>query len=241
MISSLFGPRYQFRFKDKSVDQCARCVQFRAVIRTASPVDRPQLAEEWQQHRRQADKGYLHRKKCKAFSKQAYEGISIPPPAPAIFPPGSPPVQFNAYANYTDFTECDMGGGCRTPWVKSGPQYFLRTLASKPYYICSTVRGSVAFWWNEQVAEFGANQICSVNYIYDMTRGVGAGRRVLWVDGTYSQSWNRVMWKYLVDATNPESQTFVSGVSNALYTRADMYPYLLSLPAFYLILSILAF
>ncbi len=68
-----------------------------------------------------------------------------------------------------------MGGGRRTPLIKQGPQYYLQTLPSKPYYICSTVRGDVAYWWNEQIGEFGADSICSVNYLYDTCMATGAG------------------------------------------------------------------
>ena len=116
-----------------------------------------------------------------------------------------------------------MGGGRRTPLIKQGPQYYLRTLPSKPYYICSTVRGDVAYWWNEQIGEFGADSICSVNYLYDTCMATGAGARTYWVDGTAAQSWNKVMFTYCLDCCNPESPTFSPDPSISLYKRVDMY------------------
>ena len=51
----------------------------------------------------------------------------------------------------------------------------------------------------------------------------GAGRRVYWVDGTMSQSWNRIMWKHCLDCCNPESPTFSTGPAVPLHGRVGMY------------------
>ena len=107
--------------------------------------------------------------------------------------------------------------------IRQGPQYYLRTLPSKPYYVCSTVRGDVAFWWNETHAHFGANEICSVNYMYDTCFATGAGGRTYFVDGTYSQSWNKTMFAYCLNCCNPESPTFSTEPTVSLYSRIDMY------------------
>jgi len=115
-----------------------------------------------------------------------------------------------------------MGGGCRTPLIKCGPQFYLRTKPAKPLYICSEVRGCSAYWWDETIGRFGANDIASVHYLYDTPQATGAGRRVYWVDGTASQSWNRIMWRYCLDCVNPHSPTFSDG-DEALYGRVDLY------------------
>ncbi len=52
-------------------------------------------------------------------------------PVPPTFPPPPPPIPLWTHSDKHDFTECDMGGGRRTPLIKQGPQYYLRTLPSK--------------------------------------------------------------------------------------------------------------
>lgn len=213
--------RFQFRFKDLSADQCSTCIRMRSEIQVATPMMRPELAAAWLLHKRQADKGYVHRQRLIECSKKEWEDMQLPPPTDSTFPP-RPRVLALSHPGKTDFTECDMGGGRRTPWVKAGPQYFLRTMVSKPFYICSSVNGSVAYWWNEMVGEWGAQNIVSLNYMYDTTHGTGSGRRELWVDGTAAQSYNRDMFRYLVDATNPESPTFNDDAETPHYMTANM-------------------
>jgi hypothetical protein len=157
----------------------------------------------------------LSQKQCGGTALPARSVVSFPPP-PAL-------VCIGAHSNKHDFTECDMGGGRRTPLIRQGPQYYLRTLPSKPYYICSTVRGDVAFWWNESIANFGANEICSVNYLYDTVFGTGAGARTYFVDGTAAQAWNKTMFAYCLNCVNPESPTFNNDPTISLYSRIDMY------------------
>jgi hypothetical protein len=107
----------------------------RAEIKGATAAERPPLVLLWSAHKRQADKGYVHRKLRKEECVVQWANIVLPDPAPINFPPPLLPV--NPFANRAlfDFTECDMGGGKRTPLIKAGPQYYLRTLPSKPYYI----------------------------------------------------------------------------------------------------------
>ena len=171
----------------------------------------------------QADKGFVHRKLRKEQCLAMWDGVDMPPPADVPFPPPPSPVPVLFNSSKFDFTECDMGGGVRTPLIKAGPQYYLRTLPSKPYYICSPVRGDCAFWWNESIGECGAEEIASVNYLYDTTRATGAGARTYWVDGTAAQTWNRVMFTYCLDCVNPESPTFTLDPEKALYERVDIY------------------
>ena len=213
------------QFKDLSPDQCARCMQFMSSIQKATPDNVGLLREAWSQHKKQADVGYLYRAARKLESKTIWSPfmLTLPLPVPPTFPPPPPPIPLWTHSDKHDFTECDMGGGRRTPLIKQGPQYYLRTLPSKPYYICSTVRGDVAYWWNEQIGEFGADSICSVNYMYDTCMGTGAGARTYWVDGTAAQSWNKLMFTYCLDCTNPESPTFSPDPTVSLYKRIDMY------------------
>ncbi len=184
------------QFKDLSPDQCARCMQFMSSIQKATPENVESQREAWSQHKKQADVGYLYRAARKLESKTIWSPfmLSLPLPVPPTFPPPPPPIPLWTHSDKHDFTECDMGGGRRTPLIKQGPQYYLRTLPSKPYYICSTVSGDVAYWWNEQIGEFGADSICSVNYMCDTCMGTGAGARTYWVDGTAAQSWNKIMF-----------------------------------------------
>ena len=198
-------------------------MQCMASIQKAKSDDVPALQAAWIQHKKQADVGYLYRAARKLESKKMWSAIVLALPVPPTFPAPHPPVPLWTHSDKHDFTECDMGGGRRTPLIKQGPQYYLRTLPSKPYYICSTVRGDVAYWWNEQIGEFGADSICSVNYLYDTCMGTGAGARTYWVDGTAAQSWNKIMFTYCLDCCNPESPTFTTDPMVSLYKRVDMY------------------
>jgi hypothetical protein len=81
----------------------------------------------------------------------------------------------------------------------------------------------VAFWWNEGIGECGAEEVASVNYLYDTTRATGAGSRTYWVDGTCAQTWNFVMFAYCLNCCNPESPTFPNDPTKALYSRVDIY------------------
>ena len=215
--------KFDLQFKDLSPDQCARCMQCMASIQKASPEELPALREAWSQHKKQADVGYLYRAARKLESKTMWSTIFLPVPVPPTFPRPEPPVSLWDHSDKHDFTECDMGGGRRTPLIKQGPQYYLRTLPSKPYYICSTVRGDVAYWWNETISAFGADSICSVNYLYDTCMATGAGARTYWVDGTAAQSWNKTMFTYCLNCCNPDSPTFSPDPYISLYKRVDMY------------------
>jgi hypothetical protein len=73
------------------------------------------------------------------------------------------------------------------------------------------------------MGECGAEEICSVNYLYDTTRPTGAGSRTYWVDGTAAQTWNRVMFTHCMDCCNPESPTFIRDPTKPLYDRVDIY------------------
>lgn len=155
--------QYALRFKDMTPDQCARCNQFRAEVKNATATDRDAILQALNKHKLEADKGYANRAAGIAYSKAAWENVVLPPPSDfttlGVTP--LPPVPFQSRPEASDFTQCDMGGGCRTPLIRAGPQYFLRTLPAKPYYICSEARGDHAFWWNETISNFGANSICS--------------------------------------------------------------------------------
>ncbi len=134
------------QFKDLSPDQCAKCMQCMSNMQNAKPDDAVALRKAWSQHKKQADVGYLYRAARKIDSKQMWRSIVLTVPVPPTFPPPTAPITIWSHSDKHDFTECDMGGGRRTPLIKQGPQDYLRTLPSKPYYICSTVRGDVAYW-----------------------------------------------------------------------------------------------
>jgi hypothetical protein len=60
-----------------------------------------------------------------------WHGTILPAPSDTDFPPPLVPVAVGAHPGKVDVAECDMGGGLRTPLIKAGPQYYLRTLPSK--------------------------------------------------------------------------------------------------------------
>jgi hypothetical protein len=78
--------KYKLRFKEKAVDQCARCNVLRANIMKASPADRPALSAEWVTHKEEADKGYKHRSKLIDHYKSLRAEANLPLPNPAAFP-----------------------------------------------------------------------------------------------------------------------------------------------------------
>lgn len=112
------------KFKDLSPDQCAKCMQYMAQIKKAAPNDKDVLRETWEQHKRQADVGYLYRAARKKESKELWRGVVLPLWVPASFPPPATPLP-GIHSDKHDFTECDMGGGRRTPLIKQGPQSVL--------------------------------------------------------------------------------------------------------------------
>jgi hypothetical protein len=183
------------------------------------------LIAELEAHQVKADKGYIHRAICITQSASDFRATILPPQLVTCFPPPAPPVEPHLYPDAMDFVQMDMEGGQRTPKIKAGPQYYLRTLPSLPLYICSaTPRGTVAMWWNETIANRGADEMISCQYLYDTTRATGAGTKRLWVNGTASQSWNRKFWLYLLDCTNPESPIFhPDDPITALYKRIGRY------------------
>ena len=73
------------------------------------------------------------------------------------------------------------------------------------------------------IGSCGADDIASVNYLYDTNRNVGAGFRTYWCDGTAAQTWNRCMFQYCLDCVNPESPTFYPDSTTALYDRIDIF------------------
>ena len=96
--------QFKLRFKDLSVDQCATCNLHRAKIVRASEADRPELERvwEWEQHKLQADKGYIHRARRKAECASLWEGIALGEARPLTFPREPVPPR---HRNLFDFTK----------------------------------------------------------------------------------------------------------------------------------------
>jgi hypothetical protein len=217
--------KLQIKYKDKAIDQCAKCNVLRGKNELSTvPHEAVLLQAELEAHQIKADKGYFHRAICISKCHREFTGIELPAPTVPCFPPGAALVEPQLYPDAMDFVQVDMGGGQRTPKIKAGPQYYLRTLPSLPLYICSSSpRGNIAMWWNETIAHRGGDEMISCQYLYDTTRATGAGSKRFWVDGTASQSWNRKFWQYLIDCCNPESPTFHQNPSTSLYKRIDLY------------------
>ena len=109
--------KFKLRFKDLSVDQCATCNLHRAKLVRASEADRPELERVWEQHKLQADKGYVHRARRKAECASLWAGIALVEARPVTFPRVAVAP---SHRHLFDFTEVDMGGGLRTPLIKCG-------------------------------------------------------------------------------------------------------------------------
>ena len=79
--------KYKIRFKDLSGDQCGTCNKTRADIKGATPAERPALVAAWDRHKRQADKGHVHRAKRKGECVALWNGVVLPPSTVTDFPP----------------------------------------------------------------------------------------------------------------------------------------------------------
>ena len=106
--------RYKLRFKEKAVDQCAKCNVLRANIMKAAPADRPALSVEWVTHNEEADKGHNHRSKLIEQCQSVWAEVDLHHPNSASFPPQPPTVAIGVHAIKLDAAHgvvCRRGAG----------------------------------------------------------------------------------------------------------------------------------
>ncbi len=115
--------KLQIKYKDKAIDQCAKCNVLRGKIDSSTvPGDAAMLIAELKAHQVKADKVYIHRAICITKSATDFSATILPPPSVTCFPPQAPPVEPQLYPDAMGFVQVDMGGGHRTPKIKAGPQ-----------------------------------------------------------------------------------------------------------------------
>ncbi len=219
-----FFQTLDIRFKEFKVDMCDTCMKYRHKLKelsgktsAAAVAERKTILAELKEHQIQAAKAYEDRKKRREATQKAWKDATdidwekVPTP--------------QLYKKMRDFIQCDMGGGLRTPFLRCASEYFMMTLNSKVYYVCSAhpENDISSYWWNETVSGMGANDVISVLHKYVTERPTGAGALDIWGDGTFSQLKNEVLWMWLIDVTNPDSPTYVDEAGVALYREANFF------------------
>ncbi|KAK3238974.1 hypothetical protein CYMTET_51061 [Cymbomonas tetramitiformis] len=110
----------------------------------------------------------------------------------------------------------DFGGNLRTPRLTVDEAYYLRHLPTFCYSIYSHARQcTVLYFWNEKIAEKGANNCISVEHYQHEHYPSGAMHLVKWYDGTASQCNNGTMLRCNLEITDPDSKMF-------MYERMDV-------------------
>ena len=211
-------------FRKNKIDACATCAlnhlemkKLKAKKKKMSKVDKKalkKLRKAQKDHLLLAAKSYADRKKRVEQSKNDWKNV--------VFDNDNPPTP-QQYPNKHDFIQCDMGGGLETPWINVNVGYYLRTLNSKPYYICGGANGTCLYWWNETIAGCGSNAVSSVLHKYVTEKPTGAGTLDIWGDGTFSQLKNQYIWKFMADLVNPDSPTYVKEEGKSLYRGVNYY------------------
>ena len=203
---------FDLKYKDLTPDQCVACNKLNAAVDDASDSDDEKEAEKAKTaHLAEADFAYQLRTALRVDCAAAW--AALPPP------PANPTPQSRKCA---DHVQMDYGGGLRTPWVQTGPAYFLRTLPSKPYYICSSTGTTYVNWSNCTISEAGGDDICSITYRYLTEHATGCEDMIYYTDGTYGQCNNTCFWMFCVDQCNPESNTFVDEEGKALFRSVNV-------------------
>ncbi|KAK3286499.1 hypothetical protein CYMTET_5948 [Cymbomonas tetramitiformis] len=105
----------------------------------------------------------------------------------------------------TETQSQDFGGNLRTPKLTVGEAFYLRILATFCYSIYSYARRcTVLYFWNEKIAEKGANNCVSVEHYQHLHYPSGAVHLVKWFDGTAGQCNNGTMHRYNTEITDPD-------------------------------------
>jgi hypothetical protein len=201
---------YDMKYKDLTPDQCVTCNTLTSEMANGTEEEKAAANSKLKLHQQMANMTYKLRAKMRDVSAA---GWKVSPPT------ANPEPQSNA--NY-DFVQADYGGGLRTPWVFSGPAYFLRTLPSKPYYMASSTGKIYTNWSNCTISEAGGDEISSIAYRYVTEHPTGAKSIVFSVDGTYGQANNTTFFMFCMDLCNPESKTYVAEDGKALYCSVDI-------------------
>ena len=107
--------KYAIRFKDNTPDQCSTCNKLRADVKNANENDRPAIVKAWMAHKLEADKGYVNRAASISASRLQWKDVVLAVPNRLLDVVPVPSEQYLSRSNYTDFTQCDMGGGAVPP------------------------------------------------------------------------------------------------------------------------------
>eukprot|EP00854_Cymbomonas_tetramitiformis_P008907 gene8907-10553_t len=149
---------------------------------------------EWDEHRQQADTSYDSRN---VDAKQTDEYYPLP------LAKDEKPA-YNSLKKVETQSQ-DFGGNLRTPRLSVGEAFYLRILATFVYCIFSQARRcAVLYFWNEKIAEKGANNCVSIAHYQHTHFPSGAMHLIKWYDGTASQCNNGTMLHYNVEITDPD-------------------------------------
>ncbi|KAK3287753.1 hypothetical protein CYMTET_4751 [Cymbomonas tetramitiformis] len=198
---------FDLRFGQVKVDTCDTCDSFKHQCAKApsGSEEEKRVHSEWNAHRQRADKSYDSRCLDANVTLRYYAVPLANDEKPA-----------HNSLKKTETQTQDFGGNLRTPRVTVGEAYYLRHLPTFCYSMYSHARQcTVLYFWNEKIAEKGANNCISVEHYQHEHYPSGAMHLVKWYDGTASQCNNGTMLRYNLEITDPDSKMF-------MYERMDV-------------------
>ncbi|KAK3256726.1 hypothetical protein CYMTET_34153 [Cymbomonas tetramitiformis] len=199
---------YDLSFGQVKVDTCDKCDNFKhrfAEAPAGSEIEK-KVSAEWDEHRRGAYTSYDSRNADANTTNKYYPLPLANDEKPA----------FNSLKKVETQTQ-DFGGNLRTPKLTVGEAYYLRILATFCYSIFSQARRrTVLYFWNEKIAEKGANNCVSIEHYQHLHYGSGATNLIKWYDGTFSQCNNGTMLRYNLEITDPDIPSMF------MYQRMDV-------------------
>ncbi|KAK3274365.1 hypothetical protein CYMTET_17447 [Cymbomonas tetramitiformis] len=193
--------------EDIEVDTCDTCDSFKHQCAKApsGSEEEKRVHSEWNAHRQRADKSYDSRCLDANVTLRYYAVPLANDEKPA-----------HNSLKKTETQTQDFGGNLRTPRLTVGEAYYLRHLPTFCYSMYSHARQcTVLYFWNEKIAEKGANNCISVEHYQHEHYPSGAMHLVKWYDGTASQCNNGTMLRYNLEITDPDSKMF-------MYERMDV-------------------
>ena len=187
---------YELCFGRLKIDTCDKCDNFKHALGNCEPgsPEERKVAASFASHKKQADESYDSRNHDTAKTRRDFPIPLCKDAKPA----------YNSVKGIETQSQ-DFGGNLRTPRLTVGEAFYLRILPTFVYSIFSEARRcTVLYFWNEKIAEKGANNCVSVEHYQHLNYPSGAVHLVKWYDGTYSQCNNGTMLRYNLEITDPD-------------------------------------
>lgn len=197
---------FDLAFGKPQVDSCATCDGFLVKIAAADNEDSASnLREARRVHLLEADRGYKMRRfdqDLAQASRKADAGWLCPA------------EDFNTWDG-TEYICSDMCGVLQTPQVKTNQAFYLRKLKTLAYGIFSGQASQHSlFFWDETVANKGANEVLSCAHSFFLRRRTGATKLSWWADNTSSQLKNNFQMLYCNELVIEEGFAYFTRLDN---------------------------